>query len=185
MWFALTFGSLAAGSDGSITGTVSVAGGEDVWIYVKSDDGPQPAAPPTATMRQVGLRFDPTALVVVRGTVVHFPNDGPDRHNVYWMTAESSEDLGTYGVRESRQRTFAEPGLYPIGCNIHPEMAATILVVPNTWVAKVDRQGTYTITGVAPGTYTVEAWSPYAQTTVSKQITVEPAKAARFDAAVR
>jgi uncharacterized protein (DUF2141 family) len=46
--------------------------------------------------------------------------------------------------------------LIPVKCNIHPWMRAYIGVVSNPFFAVTGDDGTFTIKGLPPGTYTIE-----------------------------
>jgi hypothetical protein len=43
-------------------------------------------------------------------------------------------------------------------CDIHSDMVGVILVLDTPYFAKPDLSGTYRITGVGPGRYTLVAW---------------------------
>jgi hypothetical protein len=55
---------------------------------------------------------------------------------------------------------FDQPGLSRIFCNIHPNMAAYVIVVDSPYFARADESGAFTITAVPPGNYTYHAWRP-------------------------
>ena len=54
--------------------------------------------------------------------------------------------------------TFVKPGVIFVGCHLHPNMGAVIVVTPNSWCAMADRTGQFTLNRVPPGSYTVVAW---------------------------
>jgi len=49
--------------------------------------------------------------------------------------------------------------MIPVKCNQHPWMKAYIGVTSNPFYSVSGRDGTYTIRGLPPGEYTVEAWT--------------------------
>ena len=53
--------------------------------------------------------------------------------------------------------------------DIHPEMAATILVLPNRRHTQIAADGSYAIDGVPPGTWTVFAYTRRATKPVSEE----------------
>jgi hypothetical protein len=57
-------------------------------------------------------------------------------------------------------------------CNIHPEMAATILVLPNRKFARVGADGRFAIADVPPGTWTVFAYTRAAVRPAQAKVTV-------------
>ena len=64
------------------------------------------------------------------------------------------------------------PGVVEVYCNIHPEMAATILVVPNRRHTRAGADGKFAIDGVPAGTWTVFAYTRRAPKPVSAKITI-------------
>ena len=48
--------------------------------------------------------------------------------------------------------------MIPVKCNVHPWMRSYIGVVGHPFFAVTGDDGTFTIKGLPPGTYTLEAW---------------------------
>jgi plastocyanin len=146
---------------GAIRGKVEVPAGEPVaYVYVENI-----MAPPTKgehkTIQQSGKKFVPGWAVVQRGTSIEFPNRDNIYHNVFSLSAGNSFDLGLYNSGgEAKSHTFTEAGPVDVYCNIHPQMAASVLVVPNRYFAKVKGDGTFEIAGVPAGRRKVVAWAP-------------------------
>ena len=63
------------------------------------------------------------------GSTVSFPNFDPIFHNVFSTSPARAFDLGIYKNGESRDVTFAKEGLIRLGCNLHANMAAHVVVV--------------------------------------------------------
>lgn len=182
IWLAF-LGLALAQATGTIRGRVTLPAGArgSTWAWIDGE-GPLPAAPATVQMAQRGIAFDPPVLVIPRGTIVDFPNLGPEVHNVYWVTPQSTDGLGTYRAGETRSRAFDAVGTYPIGCNRHPTMSAVIQVVPNSWVVKVDREGTFELTGIPQGTWHVVVWSPRENSSVERDLVVHEGRVSELSA---
>jgi plastocyanin len=145
---------------GTIRGKVAVPGGEPV-AYVYVENILAPAVKERKTIEQVGKKFVPTWAVVQRGTTISFPNKDNIYHNVFSLSSGNSFDLGLYSAgTEAKTHTFLEPGAVDIYCNIHPQMAASTLVVPNRHYAKVKSDGSFELAGVPSGRRKVVAWAP-------------------------
>jgi plastocyanin len=161
---------------GDVAGKVTLTGPSDgpVVVYVEKVAGakPKPLATP-ASMAQKGVAFAPSGLVVPVGATIDFPNQDSVFHNVFSLSTGNEFDLGLYRGGASKTATLATPGEVDVFCNIHPNMAAKILVVQNDFYAVVAADGSYTIAGVPAGTYDVIAWGP--TQTPSKQSVVVPA----------
>jgi hypothetical protein len=55
---------------------------------------------------------------------------------------------------------FSKPGLVNVFCNIHPEMALSILVLPNRAYAKPNAEGKFKISVATSGKKKIVAWHP-------------------------
>jgi plastocyanin len=146
---------------GALRGKVEVPAGEPV-AYVYVENIAEPAVKGRRyVIQQVGKKFVPQWAVVQRGSVIEFPNLDNIYHNVFSLSSGNSFDLGLYNSSgDAKYHSFSEPGVVDIYCNIHPQMAASALVVPNRHFAKVKQDGTFEITGVPRGKRKVVAWAP-------------------------
>ena len=109
-------------------------------------------------IRQVNRQFVPDLAVVPVGATVSFPNMDPIFHDVYSLSKSKSFDLGAYDKGQTRRVSFTKPGIVEVYCHLHPNMAATIVVMGNRYYAQPDRNGQYHISDVPPGHYTLVAW---------------------------
>lgn len=127
----------------------------------------------TREIRQVKRTFVPELLAITQGDTVIFPNDDDGFHNVF--SPKPKFDLGTLakGKNEKKPQQFKEPGVVDVYCNIHPDMAATILVLPNRFHAAVKKDGSFELPPVPPGTYNLFAYTRRIQKPVSVVITVD------------
>ena len=156
------FGPRAAGSAGSVNGRVLLlkagapradASNAVVWI-----EGPRGAAPGAVRMAQESKRFVPRVAIVSRPGTVEFPNNDPVYHNVFSVSGSNRFDLGLYRSGASKSRSFAEPGLVRVYCNIHPQMVGFVMVVDTPFAALTDRDGAFRFEDVTAGTWTLKAW---------------------------
>jgi plastocyanin len=146
---------------GAIRGKVEVPAGEPVaYVYVENIIAPAAKAE-HKVIQQSGKKFVPGWAVIQRGTAIAFPNMDNIYHNVFSLSAGNSFDLGLYNSGgEPKSHTFTEAGPVDVYCNIHPQMAASVLVVPNRYYAKVKGDGSFEIAGVPVGRRKVVAWAP-------------------------
>ena len=109
---------------------------------------------------QRGQAFEPRVVVVPLGGVVDFPNFDPIFHNVFSVSPARRFDLGKYPRGTSRSVTFRRVGIVNVFCDIHSDMAAFIVVVPNAAFARPDAAGAYAIDGLRAGRYQLHWWHP-------------------------
>jgi plastocyanin len=131
-----------------------------VVLYLESPNiaNQNPADLPVPQIQQLDRRFSPDLIVVPAGSAVSFPNMDPIFHNIYSLSKPKSFDLGNYDKGQTRKVSFTTPGIVEIYCHLHPNMQATVVVTPNRWFARPDRDGQYRIPDVPPGQYTLVAW---------------------------
>ncbi|MBK5257665.1 MAG: hypothetical protein JJE39_16700 [Vicinamibacteria bacterium] len=107
-------------------------------------------------------RFEPRILALPSGTKVKFPNVDSIYHNAFSLSPGNSFDLGLYRKGASRDVVLSTPGVVRVYCNIHPDMAASLMVVDGNVFSTVRTDGTYRIEGIPPGRYDVHIWSDVA-----------------------
>ncbi len=166
-----------ADSAGRVIGKVTVteadgkpAPGADVIVYVVGFN--EPAAAEAVTIAQKGRKFAPDLVAITVGGKVEFPNGDPFLHNVFSQSTARKFDLGSFKRGESKQKEFPSPGVVDVYCNIHPEMAATILVLPNRRHTRAGSDGSFVLDGVPAGTWTVFAYTRRAAKPVSAKVSV-------------
>jgi plastocyanin len=184
----LATASARAEPGGRVVGKVRVteadgkpATGVEIIVYVVGFEEP-PATPGAATAQvaQQERKFVPDLVAITVGETVSFPNNDPFMHNVFSQSTARKFDLGSYKKGDPKSKDFRTAGVVDVYCNIHPEMAATILVLPNRRHVRASPDGTFAIDGVKPGKWTVFAYARRATKPASAPVTV----AASTDAAV-
>lgn len=156
----LAAAGLAAADTGTMKGTVEGPDGPlpGAVVMVDGPAAPAPAGAPHATIDQRNETFVPRVLGIPVGTTVDFPNSDPVLHNVSSASPAKPFDLGMYGQGETRSVTFDRPGVVAIRCNVHPRMAAFVVVHTSPLVAVTGERGGWTIGGIPPGTHPVRVW---------------------------
>jgi plastocyanin len=159
-------GLVTAQANGAeLTGTVQVAGRPAQYAVVWLEaSGTPPGRQQKVVVDQRNLAFVPHVLVVRVGTTVEFPNNDKVFHNIFSFRDGKKFDLGMYPKGAVKYVNFDKPGLARLFCNIHPNMAAYVMAVDSPYFAVSNENGTFTISGVPPGTYTYHAWRPGGQT---------------------
>jgi plastocyanin len=173
-----------ADDTGSVSGTVTVTRPDEVeaspvLVYVVGFTDAAPATTPTMT--QKGKRFHPDLLAITAGQTVSFPNGDPFLHNVFSPTASRRFDLGSYRKGKTKTRKFPTPGVVDVFCNIHPEMSATIVVLPNRAFTFADADGKFSIASLPTGTWRIYAYSRRATAPVHTDVTITAGGTATVD----
>jgi hypothetical protein len=72
--------------------------------------------------------------------------------------------------------TFEKEGILRLGCNLHANMSAYIVVVSAPHYTVTDDKGRFSFRSLEPGKYRVRAWSEKTVAPVVKEITIVPEK---------
>jgi plastocyanin len=133
----------------------------DVVVYATYNAGRRETSSASAVMDQVDTRFVPHILAVQKGTSVEFPNSDVVAHHVYSFSKPNEFVLSLYKGDPHDPITFEHDGIVTLGCNIHDDMLAYIVVVDTDAFGKTDAGGTLNLviddnaTNIA-----VHIWSP-------------------------
>ena len=113
----------------------------------------------TASMNQHDLSFDPHVLAVEARTRIRFPNDDDVRHHVYSFSPAKQFNFSVDSGTVQEEMVFDVAGIVTLGCNIHDEMLAYIVVVDTPYFAMTDLLGGVELTGLPAGRYEITIWS--------------------------
>lgn len=135
---------------------------KNVFVWVKSGLDGYTFDPPSeaVVLDQEGCIYHPHVFGVRTGQEISIQNSDPTTHNINpspqnnrnWNISQGPND-------EARIQTFArEEVMIPIKCNVHPWMTAYVGVVAHPYFSVTDDDGSFSLEGLPPGTYTIEAW---------------------------
>ena len=119
---------------------------------------------------QQNIQFNPFVLIVPMGSSVSFPNKDNVRHHVYSFSPVKKFELKLYGNDESRSVVFDKAGVVPLGCNIHDQMIAYVVVVDTPFAARTGADGVVVIRGLPAGEASMTVWQPYMKTPKNQQV---------------
>jgi len=156
--------TLAAGAAqaAAVAVLVTDAGGEplnDAVVTLEPVAGKAPVKPmPGVQISQQHRSFDPAVTVVTVGTPVAFPNLDTVRHHVYSFSPAKTFQLKLYAGVPHDPVVFDKPGVAVLGCNIHDQMLAWVVVVDTPWFARSAAGGRARLEAVPPGAYQLRVW---------------------------
>jgi plastocyanin len=119
-----------------------------------------PSAPIHAILDQVDLAFVPDIIVLPVGSSVSFPNSDAVSHQVYSFSNARRFQLPLYRGKPYPPVTFDQVGLITLGCNIHDNMLAYVMVTDAPFFGRTDAKGDWTAPNVPPGSYRLKLWHP-------------------------
>jgi plastocyanin len=135
----------------------------DVAVFVKQQGVSSAAdhSPTSAVMDQRDQRFLPHILVVEKGATVAFPNSDVVAHHVYSFSRPNNFVLPLYKGTAPEPVTMTHDGVVTLGCNIHDNMLAYVVVVDTSVFGKTDDAGRVVLNvDENADAYEVILWSP-------------------------
>jgi hypothetical protein len=99
-------------------------------------------------------------IVVAVGQAVEFENRDSIYHNVFSVSPTKRFDVGKIPPGGNRRVTFDRPGVLGLYCDLHPEEAGFVMVLPSPAWARPDRAGNFVLPPLPAGEYTVTTWHP-------------------------
>lgn len=133
----------------------------DGIVFLESREAKHLAKPIAgAEIAQISKQFAPRVLVVPVGTAVTFPNRDTVRHHVYSFSTIKPFEIKLYTGTSANPVVFDKPGIAVLGCNIHDNMSAWVLVVETPYFAYGDAKGAASLRDVPAGNYHLRVWHP-------------------------
>jgi len=113
----------------------------------------------THELDNLRCRFIPHVQAASVGQFILFKNSDPILHTAHGMfTGEQPQfNVGLFPGRVSRKPLVAA-GLVKIQCEVHPWMAAYVVVTDHPYHAVTDSYGEYLITDIPAGNYRLKVW---------------------------
>ena len=156
----------------------------NVFVYVKAGLDHQTYKPPSTaeTLDQVRCEYDPHVLGIMVGQPLKVVSSDPTTHNIHVMPKYNRAwNVSQQPGSPPFIKRFTHPEvMIPVKCNQHPWMKAYFGVTSNPFYAVTGKDGMFTIKGLPPGHYTLEAWTATFGTE-EKEVTVEPGKTTTVD----
>jgi plastocyanin len=135
---------------------------QNVFVYVKDGLGnlkfPVPST--VVILDQKGCRYTPHVLGAQVGQRVEIINSDPTLHNVHALAATNQEfNMGQPLPGMKHTHTFsAREVMVPFKCDVHSWMRAYVGVLDHPYFSVTGPDGSFSLKGLPPGTYTIEAW---------------------------
>ena len=131
----------------------------DAIVFLESAEAKAAAKPLKGVeVAQIARQFKPAVTVVTPGTAVLFPNNDTVRHHVYSFSPAKTFELKLYAGVPANPVVFDKVGVAVLGCNIHDNMVAWVLVVDTPYFGHTDAQGKLTLNDVPNGSYKLRTW---------------------------
>jgi plastocyanin len=118
--------------------------------------------PPTAaaTVDQQACMYRPRVQGIMVGQPLRITNSDQTLHNIHGYRGASTlfNQAEVPGLPPMTKQLTDPDQIVKLKCDVHPWMTAYVLVSTNPFFAVTGDDGSFKITGLPPGSYTVEAW---------------------------
>jgi plastocyanin len=143
--------SLVVNPNGTVKGAFVTIRGNVPGTY------PVPEKPPV--LDQAGCIFTPHVVAIMAGQEIEFRNSDPVSHNIRCTPKKNTAFNSVFATKSSVKQKFesAELGI-PLKCDIHFWMSGYVHVSPHPFFAVTGDDGSFVISGVPPGRYTLLVW---------------------------
>jgi len=133
----------------------------NVFVYVKEGLSGSFSAPTTpVVLDQAGCRYQPHVVGLQINQPLEIRNSDATLHNVNAKPNANKPFNVAQPVQGMKTVKKFEQSDVMVGfkCNVHPWMRAYVGVVEHPFFSVSDEEGTFAISGLPAGTYTIEAW---------------------------
>jgi len=134
---------------------------KNVVIYVKDGAKLGGAVPTTPVeLDQKGCLYVPHVVAVMVGQELKARNSDGFLHNVHGLAQANGEFNFPQQTKDQENKIDATKAVetYKVKCDVHPWMAAWVVVTDSPYNAVTGDDGQYTIKGLKDGKYTLVAW---------------------------
>jgi plastocyanin len=133
---------------------------QNVVVYVKDGSklgGAVPKQP--VVLDQKGCVYTPHVVAVMVGQELKAKNSDPFLHNVHGLAKDNGE-FNMSQPQKDQENAIATKAAetFKVKCDVHPWMAAWVVVLDHPFSGVTGEDGTYKISGLKDGKYTLVAW---------------------------
>lgn len=132
---------------------------ENVVVYVSAGANDDAAPSTAAVFTQKGCRYIPHVLAFQVNQELKIVNEDQTSHNIHPLPKlnrewNKSQPPGTPPISEK----YDKAEFIPVKCNVHPWMHGNFAVMKNSHYAITADGGSFTLSNLPPGKYTITAW---------------------------
>jgi plastocyanin len=114
---------------------------------------------PAASLDQKGCEYKPHVVFVTPGNDLKILNSDGILHNIHTYSKKNPPvNIAQPKFKKEVSAKFAQPEVVDVKCDAHGWMHGTIVVLDHPYYTATDDKGSFKLTDVPPGEYTVKVW---------------------------
>ncbi len=149
---------------------------QNAVVFIADGLSDQKVEPPSqpVVIDQKGCMYLPHVVAMQTDQRLEIANNDPTSHNIHPTPANNREWNKAEPPGSRAEGTFSREEIaIPVKCNIHPWMQGYIAVFKHPYFAVTEKDGSFDLRDLPPGTYTLKAWHEKLGTSTQK-VTVGP-----------
>ena len=104
-------------------------------------------------------RFEPSVSLGITGSVLEIQSTDPILHNTHILhNKQTFLNVALPPGGRTIRKHLSHPGRLTVRCDAHEFMRASIHIFNHPYFTSTDATGDFELTGVPPGTYTIQVW---------------------------
>jgi plastocyanin len=134
---------------------------QNVVVFVSEGLGDRTFDPPAepAVIEQKGCVYEPHVKAIRANQKLELVNDDSTAHNIHPQPSNNREWNKAEPPGTKMEEAFAREEIaIPVKCNVHPWMKSYIAVFKHPYFAVTGKDGSFDLSHLPPGTYTLKAW---------------------------
>ncbi len=134
---------------------------ENVIVFVSEGLGDRTFDPPSQpiVINQKGCMYEPHVLAMRANQRLQVVNGDPTSHNIHPTPTNNREWNKAEPPGSRVEDSFSREEIaIPVKCNVHPWMRSYVAVFKHPYFAVTGKDGSFDLSNLPPGTYTIKAW---------------------------
>jgi|SRR5215470_4104813 len=133
------------------------------------------------TLNQQGCDYHPRVLAFPAGSTVEIVNPDGILHNIHsYSKINPAFNMAQPKFKKTIEQKIEKPEVIQVKCDVHGWMEGWLVSTANPYFAVTENSGSFKLTDVPPGTYTVQVWHEKLGTSTQK-VTVKAKEDAKVN----
>ena len=133
------------------------------------------------TLDQNGCDYHPHVLAFPAGSTVEIVNPDGILHNIHsYSKVNTAFNMAQPKFKKTIEQKIEKPEAIQVKCDVHGWMEGWLVATPNPYFAVTDNSGSFKLTDVPAGSYTVQVWHEKLGTSTQK-VTVKAKEDAKVN----